>query len=270
MGVHCCTTAAGTHSWSGNVVGAEILDRKDVDPVDRERSHRDIERSNLLFGGRRAVMRVLRPLFDEVAKGARPGSRPTTTLLDVGTGLADLPWRAREVARRRGLRLYTIGLDGVPSLIRAASRRLDAALCGDALSLPFADGSVDLVLCSQLLHHFDRERALRLIAELDRVARQRVVISDLRRSWFAAGGFWLASLVLQFHPITRHDGTISVMRGFTDGELGGMVVTATGVHPAIRRRLGYRLTASWRPGAARDEVGQGGGTGLTAADNEHA
>jgi SAM-dependent methyltransferase len=233
----------------------EILDRKDIDPAERHRSHVDIERSNVLFGGRRAVMRVLRPLFDDIAVQSREA-----TLLDVGTGFADLPWRAREIARRRGLRLYTVGVDGVLSLTRVARHRLDGAVCGDALSLPFADGSVDLVLCSQLLHHFDHERALQLVAELDRVARRRVIVSDLRRSWIAAGGFWLASVVLRFHPITRHDGTLSVLRGFTEGELGGMVVAATGLQPAIRRRLGYRLTASWSPSA----------TGGAEKSHEHA
>lgn len=229
------------------MTGAEILDRRDVDPMDRERSHRDIERSNVLFGGRRAVMRVLRPLFDDIVRESGDAK-----LLDVGTGLADLPWRAREIARRRGLRLYTIGVDGVAALAVVARRRLNAALCADALSLPLADHSVDIVLCSQLLHHFDQAHALQLIAELDRVARRRVVISDLRRSWLAAAGFWLASVVLRFHPITRHDGTVSVLRGFTEGELGGMVVAATGVQAAIRRRLGYRLTASWTPVAIRE------------------
>jgi len=239
--------------WAPRGRGAEILDGQDVDPAARERSHRDIERANLLFGGRRAVMRTLRPLFDDLA---RPTGSPITnhhrpiTLLDVGTGLADLPWRAREIARRRGLRLYTIGLDGAPVLARAASRRVNAALCADALTLPLRDRSVDFVLCSQLLHHFEDARAMRLISELDRVARRRVIISDLRRSWLAAGGFWLASIAFRFHPITRHDGTISVLRGFTEGELGGMVVTATGVQPAIRRRLGYRLIASWTPAEA--------------------
>jgi hypothetical protein len=109
---------------------------------------------------------------------------------------------------------------------------------------------VDFVLCSQLLHHFDDDRALALIGELDRVARRRVIISDLRRSWVAAAGFTVAAVALGFHPITRHDGRISVLRGFTEGELGGMVVSATGVQPAIRRRLGYRLTASWTPALA--------------------
>jgi SAM-dependent methyltransferase len=195
-------------------------------------------------------MLALRPLFHELARGAKRGTQTAVTLLDIGTGLADLPWRAREIARRRGLDLRTIGVDGAFTLLRSARHRLTHAVCGDAVTLPFADASVDIVLCSQLLHHFDRDQALSLIAELDRVARLRVVISDLRRSWLAAAGFSLAAFILRFHPITRHDGRISVLRGFTEAELGGMVVAATGRQPAIRRRLGYRLTASWTPAAA--------------------
>jgi SAM-dependent methyltransferase len=232
----------------GRHQGAEILDDPGVDPDDRDRSLRDVERSNVLFGGRRAVMLSLRPLFDEMTKA--PASRPEASLLDVGTGRADLPWRAREIARRKGLTLRTVALDGALTLVAAARHRVNYALCGDALALPFADRSVDFVLCSQLLHHFDQDRALVLIGELDRVARRRVVISDLRRSWVAAAGFTVAAVALGFHPITRHDGRISVLRGFTEGELGGMVVSATGVQPAIRRRLAYRLTASWTPALA--------------------
>ncbi|HEY2853124.1 MAG TPA: methyltransferase domain-containing protein [Gemmatimonadaceae bacterium] len=230
---------------------AEILDDPSVDPADRARSLSDVERSNVLFGGRRAAMLALRPLFDELSEPSTTNQhRPQAILLDVGTGLADLPWRAREIARRRGLDLRTIGVDGALSLVDAARTRLTHGICGNALALPFPDRSVDIVLCSQLLHHFDRERALAVVAELDRVARHRVIISDLRRSWLAAAGFSLAAIALRFHPITRHDGRISVLRGFTEGELGGMVVTATRVQPAIRRRLGYRLTASWTPRAS--------------------
>lgn len=228
----------------------EILDDPSVDPEDRARSLRDVERSNLLFGGRRAVMLALRPLFDELSTAPATVRRPAATLLDVGTGAADLPWRAREIARRRGLALRTIGVDGALTLVATARTRLTDGVCANALALPFADRSVDFVLCSQLLHHFDQQGVLEVIAELDRVARRRVIISDLRRSWVAAAGFSFAAIALRFHPITRHDGRLSVLRGFTEGELGGMVVTATGVQPAIRRRLGYRLTASWTPRGA--------------------
>ena len=75
-------------------------------------------------------------------------------------------------------------------------------------------------------------------------------MSDLRRSWVAAAGFWIATWPLGFHPISRHDGVVSVLRGFTADELRAAVRTATGRSAAVRHRLGFRLTASWTPGAA--------------------
>jgi hypothetical protein len=103
------------------------------------------------------------------------------------------------------------------------------------------------VLCSQLLHHFEQADAVRLLQELDRVARARVVVSDLRRSAVAAAGLWLASFPLRFHRVSRHDGVVSVMRGFTPGELAELVHEAVGTHPVVKRRLGWRVTASWTP-----------------------
>jgi hypothetical protein len=103
------------------------------------------------------------------------------------------------------------------------------------------------VMCSQLLHHFADEDAARLVRELDRVARHAVVVSDLRRSWFAAMGFWLVSFPLRFHRVTRHDGCVSVMRGFTPGELHLLVHRAVSASPTVTRRLGYRIAARWTP-----------------------
>ena len=235
------------------VRGVELLDDPGVDPAVRERSHLDIVVANTLLGGRRAVLLALRPLFDgadaaRLPDGTRQAPRaPAITLLDVGTGLADIPCCARELAGRRGLRVRTIGLDGAPMLLVSARRRLDLAVCGNGLALPFEDRSIDIAVCSQLLHHFEEPHALRLLAELDRVARRLVIVSDLRRSRIGAVGFWAASVALGFHPVTRHDGTVSVLRGFTEAELGDMVLTATGARPTVRRRLGYRLIASWTP-----------------------
>ncbi|HEU4631255.1 MAG TPA: methyltransferase domain-containing protein [Gemmatimonadaceae bacterium] len=219
--------------------GVERLDEPGVAPADRVRSLRDVARSNTLFGGRRAVLR-------EVERALRECG-PQGSLLDVGTGLADIPAGAARRARRRGLALTTIGLDRAEELVREARRRVDAVVVGDALHLPFADASVDVVTCSQLLHHFAEPEARILIAELDRVAVRRVVIGDLRRSWLAAGLFWLAAWPLRFDPITRHDGVLSVLRGFTAGELRSLVRDATGGAATVRRGAGWRLTAAWTP-----------------------
>jgi SAM-dependent methyltransferase len=218
--------------------GVEILDDPATDPAVRLRSIRDVARSNALLGGTRAVLSRLATVLRDV------GSR--ATLLDVGTGLADIPRRARDRASHLGVALSLFGADEAESLFRAASASLDGGVCADARRLPFASASVDVVTCSQLLHHFADDEIPLVLRELDRVSRGWVVVSDLRRSWLAACGFWLVSWPLGFHRVTRHDGFVSVLRGFTADELARHVYDATGRRATLRRHLGYRITAVWR------------------------
>lgn len=225
--------------------GVEILDDPNVDPTIARRSLRDVARANALFGGSRAVLAELRPILRCLTRSR--ADRRHVTLLDVGTGIADIPDRARRVASRLGVELTTVGLDESEALAAASRARSSAVVRGDALALPIGDDAVDVVTCSQVLHHFPDDDARRVIRELDRVARARVIISDIRRSWLAAGGIWVASFVLGFHPVSRHDGVVSVMRGYTARELRELVGTAVGRVPRVRRRLGFRVTASWTP-----------------------
>ena len=167
------------------------------------------------------------------------------TLLDVGTGLGDIPHAARRLAARRGVALTTVGVELRASLAAASRARIGHAVCADAMRCRFADGGVDVVTCSQVLHHFAEDDAVRLLRELTRVARVGVVVGDLRRSWLAAGLFWLASFPLGFHPVTRHDGVLSVLRGFTADELRALARRAGAQAPAVRRAPGWRLVASW-------------------------
>ncbi|HEX4683727.1 MAG TPA: methyltransferase domain-containing protein [Gemmatimonadaceae bacterium] len=245
--VRCCTTAADTPSSSADTVltparrrGVEILDDPNVDPQVRERAIADVTRSNRLLGGLRAAT--------EAVLGALPG-RTDTTLLDIGTGLADIPAAARAIARLRGVAITTVGIDEAPSLLAAAGDRLDLRVAADALALPFRDHCIDVVICSQVLHHFEDAEAERLIREMNRVARHGAIVADLRRSWVAAVGFWLISYPFRFHRVTRHDGVVSVLRGFTRNDLQRLIRAATGTTPVVHRHLGFRLIAQWRPTA---------------------
>ena len=174
-----------------------------------------------------------------------PSLGTNATMLDVGTGLADIPARSRALGERHGVRLTTFGIDEAETLARVAVGLLDASACADARHLPFAASSVDVVICSQLLHHFEDGEIPAVLRELQRVARRAVIVSDLRRSWVAAAGFWLVSWPLGFHAVTRHDGVVSVLRGFTPRELSTHVRDATGRFAAVRRHPGFRLTATW-------------------------
>lgn len=120
-------------------------------------------------------------------------------------------------------------------------------VCADARALPFGTRSVDVVCCSQVLHHFSNGDAMRVLRELDRVARRRVIVADLRRSWVAVAALWSVSFPLRFHPVSRHDGVVSILRGFTRAELRALVREAVGVEPRVTYRVGFRVTASWTP-----------------------
>lgn len=219
--------------------GTEILDGDGLDPRTVQRSMGDVARANALFGGASALLAELEPTLRHLP--------PVATLLDIGTGLGDIPARAGSRARSHGVELRTVGVDIALELAAASARRVDAAVCADALRLPFADDSVDVVTCSQVLHHFPGTSGTELLCEMNRVARVRVVVSDLRRSWTAAGGLWIASFPLLFHPISRHDGVVSVLRGFTPGELGRLVDQAVGAKARVSRRFAFRVTTSWAP-----------------------
>jgi SAM-dependent methyltransferase len=217
----------------------EILDSPDVDPRIVTRSLSDVVRANTLFGGKRSALEEIKLVLGDLPAAA--------TLLDVGTGLGDIPGAAREVAKRRGIQLTTIGVDSAAVLARACRKSIDMSICADALHLPFADKSIDVVMCSQVLHHFDDVDAPRLLREMNRVAKVRVVVSDLRRSWLAAAGLWIASFPLRFHAVSRHDGVVSVLRGFTPRELSDTVQQAVAWRPVAHRRRGFRVTTSWAP-----------------------
>jgi SAM-dependent methyltransferase len=161
--------------------------------------------------------------------------------------MGDIPAHARRAGARRGVTLETVGLEATVPLA-AANRGINTWLvCGDARALPFADHSVDIVTCSQVLHHFFDAEAQFVLAEMNRVARVQAIVSDIHRSRIAAAGIWLASFPLAFHPASRHDAVVSVMRGFREAELRQMVRESLGVDAFVRYRPGYRITASWAP-----------------------
>lgn len=219
--------------------GVEYLDSADIDPAVRERSHRDIDLSSALLGGSRALRRSLAE--------AMSGLTVEATLLDVGSGSGGTIALAQRLAARSGIRLTGIALDIDRTLVRNCAKRSQVGVCGNALELPFRTGSVDLVVCSLLLHHFEGEALCQVLGELDRVAKDGVIVHDLRRSRVAAAGIWALSFPLRFHPISRHDGVTSVLRGFTRDELRTLVYDSTGAHPRVSRHLGYRLVGAWRP-----------------------
>jgi hypothetical protein len=224
-------------------VGIELLDDPVADPETVIRSLQNVARANRWFGGAAAVRHGLA----QVLRGV-PSGRPLT-LLDLGTGAGDLPQRAARWAGRRGYSLRPMGLELSRTAAHMARRSGVPCAVACAGAPPIGEKSVDLVLVSQLAHHFTGDSTVRLLRTCDALARVGVVVADLRRAPMAPIAFWVGARALRFDATTMADGITSIRRGFTVAELRALL-QAAGVTARITRRPGYRLVATWRTGSA--------------------
>jgi hypothetical protein len=145
--------------------------------------------------------------------------------------------------------LSVLGLERSRVAARLAAAEGVPCAVGCAGTTPLRDKSVDLVLVSQVAHHLSDQAAVRLFRECDRVARRAVEVADLRRGLLGPLVWWVGARALGFTPVTVADGTTSLRRGFTTAEFRRLLREA-GVRATVERRPGYRLLATWRPGAA--------------------
>src|SRR5688572_22815097 len=145
-----------------------------------ERSLRFIRGVNRLLGGRRALLWHL-----DRWSVRWPRGRPVT-LLDVGTGSADLPVAARRWATARGFDLRVTGVDLHPTTLDLARRHIagDEGITlvqGDALRLDelYAPGSFDCVHAGMFLHHLSPAGVVACLGVMDRLARSGLIWNDL-------------------------------------------------------------------------------------------
>lgn len=227
----------------------ELLDG-DLDPATLRGNLRDLARVNRWLGGVDLSWRALRPVLpkDEAA-----------SLLDVGTGAADIPLALLERARRSGLGLRVVATDvrsEIVALARDAADAADAAntaevvapgrrsveiKLGSADRIDEDDASFDFVHASLVLHHLEPGPAVSLLREMGRVARRAVIINDLDRGphWWL--GAWLLAHLATTNRYTRHDAPLSVRRAYRPSE-----VAAMGAQAGLNETHRCRSTPAYR------------------------
>jgi ubiquinone/menaquinone biosynthesis C-methylase UbiE len=205
----------------------EFLDGPLDDPAALQGNLRDLRRINRLTGGASLSVRAIRGLL--------PGGG---SVIDVGSGGADIPVLLLADARRRGAELQVTATDSRqevldaamavrPGLERVAGLTLALA---DGRGLPWPNGAFDVAHSSLVLHHLEADDAIAFLRELRRVSRRGIVVNDLARGRLAWLGAWLMTHTLATATYTRHDGPLSVRRAYTRREMEGMLREA-GLEP---------------------------------------
>lgn len=220
-----------------------VADERLTDALD------DLWWTNRLLGGWAATDAVLDPVLR---------ARTEVHVLDLGTGGADVLVHLVQRADRLGCRLTAVGVDANPVTLDYArdtvTREVPPSLQdrislveGDALDLPYGADAFDVTLAALFLHHFHGGEAVRLLREMERVSRLGAVVNDLHRHPLAYAGIWLLGRLLPVSPMFRHDGPMSVRRGFRRAELHALADTAGWPRAIVRWHWAFRYTLSSLP-----------------------
>lgn len=212
----------------------EIMDREDCDEKALERTYQAFVHINRwLSGWNLLYSRHLRPLLKqeaarrELSRRAPETRDDTIRIVDVGCGGGDVLRYVVGRARRDGLAVTGLGVDPDGRAIRHA-RTVHSGPAVPKPMLSFQEGRledvtgpVDVIISNHLLHHLDDEEVRALLAQSVERAAIACIHNDIARSWPA---LVLFQAVRPLFPRTfvGVDGTRSIQRSFTPGELAAL------------------------------------------------
>ncbi len=166
---------------------------------------------------------VRRLLKTQVIERMRQEPNRAYHLVDLGAGGCETAVWLLRYAYRKGLHLRVTACDRDPRVVQYATEKYGAVphltirQCS-ALDINNSE-PVDFVFANHLLHHLSDEDIYTLLHDLSRLDQATVMISDIHRSRSVYAGFYLISSIFFRNSFVRHDGLLSVRKGFTRGEL---------------------------------------------------
>ncbi|WP_027084629.1 methyltransferase domain-containing protein [Cohnella panacarvi] len=193
-----------------------------------------LRRLNRIFGASGPALYGVRTLWEHLGRPRQ------LTLLDVGAGSGDINVRLLRWARKQGVELNVILVDVTEEAIAEAGRLFRdeprvTFFRSDLFELP--SRCADIVTASQFAHHFDSGLLPNVIDRMLDVSRAGIVINDIHRHWIAWSAVWLATRLLSANRYIRHDGPLSVAKGFRRSDF----------RDAARKLDIPKMTVSWRP-----------------------
>ena len=221
------------------VVIPELLDTDFGTPAEIATALSDLRHINQWFGGIGATQSM-------IAAVAQKTGASSLSMLEVAAGAGYVPLEASARLRESGIKLDVTLLDRACSHLSNGAGNERSAVTGDALALPFAGGSFDLVNCCLFVHHLEPNEVLQFVNEGLRVYRIAVMVNDLIRNPVHLALAY-ASLPLYRSHFTHHDAPASVRRAYTIPEMQQMLQRTTASRVEIERHPFFRMgVIAWK------------------------
>ncbi|MFA5963884.1 MAG: methyltransferase domain-containing protein [Sphingomonas sp.] len=221
-------------SLAVRTIAEEMMDADDLDTATYAAVVGDLARVNV-------VTMAARPTLDFLARGAAGLRR--FKLLDVGYGDGDMLRRIARWAARRGIEAELVGIDLNPRSAAAAVAHTPPDLAIDWRTGDYAglDGQGwDFIISSLVAHHMSHEQLVAFLRFMDREAKRGWLVNDLHRHRFAHWGFPILARLFGWHPMVRHDGTLSIARSYRPAEWPPILSEAA-VGARVYRAFPFRL-----------------------------
>jgi len=224
------------------IVIPELLDSDSGTPAEIAASLADLRAINRRFGG-------ITTTCGMIERAVAASGKKHLALLDVGAADGESLAECSRRLAERGIAVdYTL-LDRVANHLHGGSLAAPA-LVGDALALPFAAGSFDLVACSLFAHHLEEEEIVTFVRRALEIARIAVLINDIRRSAFHLAFVRLA-LPSFASRLTKHDAPVSIRRAYTTSEMAAMLQRVGAARVDVTNHFFFRMAAiAWSKNTA--------------------
>lgn len=221
--------------FSRRTDATEWMDTEAVDAADFAACLRDLATVN-------RVTFAHRPTLAWLARVTR--GRDAFGLLDVAYGQGDMTRAIHRWAGRAGKRPTLSGIDLNPSSALAAAAATPAGMqiawhTGDVFEYA-PEPRPEFVVSSLFTHHLTDDQLVAFLRWMDRTATRGWFVNDLRRSAVSYWGFRVLSTAARWHRFVRHDGPVSIARGFVPADWRRALDEA-GIAGRIRPVLPYRL-----------------------------
>lgn len=176
------------------------------------------------------------------------------SILDVGAGSGELLRVTAQWARETDRRALLVGLELNPRSAQAILEESTdfpeiTSVQGSGLMLPFPDASVDFVISSLTLHHFDDQGAVSIIREMGRVARFGIFVIDLHRNPTAYFFYTTLGRIILHNRLLREDGALSILKSFIPDELEELGKQAGLNNVIVEKHFPSRLVLSGQSAA---------------------
>lgn len=208
----------------------EIMDDFSIDDRRIEQALNELKLINKFLGGIKTSLSGLKNFIDE-------NRMDEVKILDIGSGTSDI--FLNKTSSLKEIKVYSLDRNKkICKLIK--TRNSFFPINGNALILPIKDNSVSIIHASLFLHHFREYEIIEIIKSSMKIAKDGIIINDLRRSVWALIGIRILTLLFSRSTMVSNDAPISVKRGFIKKDITTILQRLNITNYILKRKWAFR------------------------------